>query len=118
MNLKKALFAAVLASAAVGTSIPALSQVIVETPYPYGYEIRSPRPDAGYVWQNGHWTWNGHRNVWVAGHWVRTYPEHYARRPYYGDRDRDGIPNYADRDIDGDGVPNRYDRYPYDPYRS
>ena len=118
MNLKKALFAAVLASAAVGTSIPALSQVIVETPFPYGYEVRPPRPDAGYVWREGHWTWNGYRNVWVAGHWVRAYPDYHARAPLYRDRDRDGVPNYADRDIDGDGVPNRFDRYPYDPYRS
>ncbi|MDB5799696.1 MAG: hypothetical protein JWL63_635 [Rhodocyclales bacterium] len=29
-----------------------------------------------------------------------------------GDRDRDGIPNRADRDRDGDGVRNRNDRYP------
>ena len=117
MNLKKALFAATLASAAVGISIPAQAQVIVETPMPYGYEVRPPRPDAGYVWQQGHWSWNGYRNVWVAGHWVRAYPDYYAQRPYR-DRDRDGVPNYADRDIDGDGVPNRLDRFPYDPYRS
>ena len=33
----------------------------------------------------------------------------------YGDRDRDGVPNYADRDRDG--VPNRRDRRPDDPRR-
>ena len=117
MNLKKALFAATLATAAAGISIPAQAQVIVETPMPYGYEIRPPRPDAGYVWRAGHWSWDGYRNVWVAGHWVRAYPDSYAMRPYR-DRDRDGIPNYADRDRDGDGVPNRFDRYPNNPYRS
>ncbi len=110
MNLKKALFAAVLASAAVGTSIPALSQVMIETPYPYGYEVRPPRPDAGYAWREGHWAWNGYRNVWVAGHWVRAYPDYYAQRPYR--------PYRPYRDRDGDGVPDRFDRYPYDPYRS
>jgi hypothetical protein len=39
------------------------------------------------------------------------------RGGYYGDRDRDGVPNYADRDRDGDGVPNRRDRRPDDPRR-
>ncbi|HEV8096681.1 MAG TPA: YXWGXW repeat-containing protein [Burkholderiales bacterium] len=109
MNLKKALFAATFASAFVGISIPAQAQYIVETPMPYGYEVRPARPDAGYVWQNGHWHWNGYRNVWVAGHWVRAYPDYYAQRPYR---------LYRYRDRDGDGVPDRFDRYPYDPYRS
>jgi hypothetical protein len=40
-------------------------------------------------------------------------------RPYgpYGDLDRDGIMNQQDRDRDGDGVRNRYDRLPNNPYR-
>ncbi|MDP2035477.1 MAG: lipoprotein [Polaromonas sp.] len=37
--------------------------------------------------------------------------------PHHGDRDRDGIPNRADRDRDGDGVRNRDDRRPNDPRR-
>lgn len=36
---------------------------------------------------------------------------------HHGDRDRDGIPNRADRDRDGDGVRNRDDRRPNDPRR-
>ena len=35
----------------------------------------------------------------------------------YGDLDRDGIMNQDDRDRDGDGVRNRHDRFPDDPYR-
>ena len=35
----------------------------------------------------------------------------------YGDLDRDGIRNQDDRDRDGDGVRNRYDRVPNNPYR-
>ena len=43
----------------------------------------------------------------------------YARRfGPYGDLDRDGIMNQNDRDRDGDGVRNRYDRFPDDPDRS
>ncbi len=36
----------------------------------------------------------------------------------YGDLDRDGIPNQYDRDRDGDGVRDRYDRRPNNPYRN
>lgn len=35
----------------------------------------------------------------------------------YRDLDRDGIANRYDRDRDGDGVRNRYDRQPNNPYR-
>lgn len=34
-----------------------------------------------------------------------------------GDLDRDGIRNQDDRDRDGDGVRNRFDRVPNNPYR-
>lgn len=45
-------------------------------------------------------------------------PPHRAHGgPGYGDRDRDGVPNRADRDRDGDGVRNRDDRRPNDPRR-
>jgi len=36
------------------------------------------------------------------------------RSQYRGDLDRDGIPNYTDRDRDGDGVRNSQDRRPDD----
>lgn len=46
-------------------------------------------------------------------------PPHRSHGPYYGDRDRDGVPNRADRDRDrdGDGVRNRSDRRPNNPRR-
>lgn len=34
--------------------------------------------------------------------------------PRGGDLDHDHIPNYRDTDVDGDGVPNRADRFPTD----
>jgi hypothetical protein len=43
-------------------------------------------------------------------------PPHRAHG-HHGDRDRDGVPNRADRDRDGDGVRNRNDRRPNDPRR-
>lgn len=42
--------------------------------------------------------------------WARLYGP-------YGDLDRDGVMNMDDRDRDGDGVRNRHDRFPDDPYR-
>lgn len=44
----------------------------------------------------------------------------HAARVYgpYGDLDRDGIPNQYDRDRDGDGIRNRFDRLPDNPYRN
>lgn len=33
-----------------------------------------PAPRRGFVWQDGYHHWNGHRYVWVRGH--------YARPPY------------------------------------
>lgn len=92
------------------------------------------------VWVPGHWTWDGHRHAWRAGHWrapqpvyvqpkygyvqpgyghVQPGPAHFPRRLHrpYRDRDRDGIPNRYDRDRDGDGVPNRFDRRPNNGWR-
>jgi hypothetical protein len=46
------------------------------------------------------------------------YSDRYAQydyRPRRRDLDGDGIPNRYDRDRDGDGVPNRWDRYPNNP---
>ena len=42
-----------------------------------------------------------------------TYHRHRGTR----DLDRDGVPNRYDRDRDGDGVSNRRDAYPSDPRR-
>lgn len=39
------------------------------------------------------------------------------RGAYRADRDRDGVPDRADRDRDGDGVANRQDRRPDDSRR-
>ncbi|MDB5891339.1 MAG: hypothetical protein JWP47_2170 [Polaromonas sp.] len=39
-------------------------------------------------------------------------PRGYGGRRGQRDLDRDGVPNRYDRDRDGDGVPNRFDRTP------
>jgi WXXGXW repeat (2 copies) len=35
-----------------------------------------PRPGSRYIWQPGHWVWNGYSYAWVRGHYV-------VRAPYY-----------------------------------
>lgn len=131
MNLKKALLGLMIASAFGAITLPAQAQIIVSiAPPPDRYE-RVPAARGGYVWEAGHWRWNGRRHIWVAGHWERhragyayTAPrwvERDGRWAYESrrwDRDGDGIPNRADRDRDGDGVPNRFDRRPDNPNRS
>ena len=34
-------------------------------------EHYGPPPHEGWVWVDGYHRWNGHRYVWVHGHWVR-----------------------------------------------
>ena len=96
----------------------------VYTPAPdhYGHYGRfdDGRRYDGQHWQRrspyGDHDHDGIANVYDSGgprnHW------HQARlHGPYGDLDRDGIMNQRDRDRDGDGVPNRYDRLPDNPYR-
>jgi hypothetical protein len=86
-----------------------------------------PAARRGYDWTPGYWNWNGRRHVWVSGHWERTRPG-YAwqpaewRRDGHGWRLERGGWRHAERvallrDRDGDGVPNRYDERPRNPYR-
>lgn len=98
--------------AAAGTSVD--FHVNVAPPAPL-YEV-VPAPRAGYVWVPGYWDWRGHHHHWVSGYWVRHRPGPYyepVRRVY---RDGHYHRRAGWRDYDRDGVPNRYDRAPHDPY--
>ena len=52
-------------------------------PPPPRYESR-PRFRKGHVWVSGHWRWQGHRQVWVPGYWMKAPRGHH--RPHYGHR--------------------------------
>jgi hypothetical protein len=41
------------------------------------YEV-VPAPRHGYAWAPGYWAWNGHRHIWIGGHWERVRRD-YAR---------------------------------------
>lgn len=75
----------------------------------------------GHVWVPGYWDWRSDRYHWVAGHWVRARPGYVYRPARWYVRDGRWYLDHGRwrrvRDRDGDGVPNRYDRHPNNPYR-
>jgi hypothetical protein len=104
----------------------------VQTPPPAPIYESAPAPRSGYVWSPGHYDWQDGRYVWLRGEWVPAragyawQAPHWQQRPDgswflvdgdwvparrysenrpYGDRDRDGVPNYYDRN---DRNPYRY----------
>jgi WXXGXW repeat (2 copies) len=91
----------------------------VAPPVPYVEVVPSYRH--GYVWVPGYWDWRadryGGRHVWIAGTWVRER-RGYAYVPHqWVHRDGYWVQSRGRWDRDGDGVPNRYDRHPNNPYR-
>lgn len=129
MNFRLPLLAATLALASwtgaaqaqvqarVGYAVPG-AQVTVQLGAPPAPRREAvPPPRRGHVWAPGHWRPQGRRHVWVPGHWVKVRPGHVYRQPVWTQRNgRWGwTPSRWDRD--GDGVPNRRDRRPDNPYR-
>lgn len=133
---KHILIASVAATAlsAIPVSSFALQRAIVVTEAPPAVrEERIPAPRRGMEWAPGHWAWRHGQYVWVNGHWM------HERRGMHWVADRWverngrwelvaghwehgrhathalGGPGMGDRDRDG--VPNRYDAHPNDPYR-
>jgi hypothetical protein len=116
------LTAASLVGAAALAVVPAQAHADTSVTIEYGYGYPPPvryerAPHRGYVWQPGHWEWRHGRHVWFEGGWVPARPV-YAPGPR---RDWDHArPAYTQGprwDWDGDGVPNRYDSRPNNPYR-
>lgn len=113
--LSAAAFVPAEAMAQVGVNI-----VIGNPPPPPRYEA-APAPRRGFVWVPGYWNQAGRKHVWMNGHWERarsgyTYRQaewKQARGGWYLERG-----GWQRRDHDGDGVPNRFDRRPHNPYRS
>jgi hypothetical protein len=121
----KVLLGSLVAVALAGIATPAAARsnfdvhVNLGAPPAAYYEV-VPAPRVGWVWVPGHWSWRGHGHVWVAGHWLRSRAGYvYAPAAWYV---REGRWYYNGggwrrHDVDGDGVPNRYDRAPHNPYR-
>lgn len=113
--------AAGLLSLGAGVVAPSVAQAqavitIRNAPPPPRYE-RVPPPRRGHVWAPGHYEWRRGHHVWVPGTFIRARPGYAYRAPEW--RQRGGRWEYraGHWDRDRDGVPNRYDRRPNDPYR-
>jgi hypothetical protein len=69
--------------------------------------------DVRMAYRDGYYDSRGRWHGWRDAREAREFRARYGNR--YRDMDRDGIPNRFDRDRDGDGVPNRYDNRPNRP---
>lgn len=119
----KKLIAGSLIAAALGVAaLPAAARphvaFFVNVAPPPVYHEAVPSPRAGWHWAPGYWDWRVNRHHWIRGHWVRERAGYYyapARWVGNGDRYYYSRPAWRHRDSDGDGVPNRFDRAPYNP---
>ena len=120
--MKKLILGSLVAATLAVSALPAAARTklfVNIAPPPLRYEV-VPAPRAGWIWAPGYWDWRGHRHAWVGGRWVRHRPgyayaparwvERNGRWAYYA-------PAWNRHDRDRDGVPNRYDRAPENPYR-
>jgi hypothetical protein len=123
MRMQELALAGLVAATLGSISIPAVARTNVDLylnvgPPPARYEY-IPAPRYGFAWVPGYWDWRGHRHVWIAGHYVRHRPGYYfepARWVEYDGRWRYSRPYWRPGDRDGDGVPDRFDRAPDNPY--
>ena len=119
--MRKLILGSLIAATLAGVSIPAAARTNVDfhvsvAPPVAPYEV-VPAPRYGYVWVPGFYDWRYNRYHWVRGHWVAGRPGYYYEPVRWIHRDghyyrRGGAWGDADRD----GVPNRYDRAPANPY--
>ncbi|SJZ93805.1 YXWGXW repeat-containing protein [Enhydrobacter aerosaccus] len=95
---RRSLVSGLLIFASVGTAATAVcaqpqAEIIVPTaPPPPREEVVPVLPSERLerdVWRPGHWQWNGHEYVWVAGHYVERprrgavwVPGRWERRPH------------------------------------
>jgi hypothetical protein len=129
MFTKKVMVSVLFAAGTIGavvTPLPSIAAVDIQlnfSPPPVRVEP-IPVPRRGYVWSPGYWDWRGNRHVWVEGFWIQERPGYYYRPHqwvergghWYLERGRWDTARRG-RDSDRDGIPDRRDAHPYDPYR-
>ncbi|MCA0200256.1 MAG: thrombospondin type 3 repeat-containing protein [Proteobacteria bacterium] len=69
--------------------------------------------DVDVAYRNGYYDRSGRFHYWASPREQREWRARYAAR--YRDMDWDGVPDRYDRDRDGDGIPNYYDNRPNRP---
>ena len=126
MMMRKVVLSAVVIAASIGAVVvPIASEAhsdirISVSPPPLRYEV-IPQPRYGHVWTPGYWDYrahrHGYRHTWVNGYWLAERPGYYYQPRRWVQRDGYWYHDRSHWDRDGDGVSNRYDRYPSNPYR-
>lgn len=125
-----------VAGAALAGGAQAATSVYVQIAPPAPIIETVPVAPPGRIWVPGHYEWNGHRYHWMRGYFVAARPGYDYRAAEWvrhGDRwayqpgswvevrngpGRHGQGHaYGRRDSDRDGVPDRFDRQPNNPYR-
>jgi hypothetical protein len=86
-----------------------MSPVAAQESFGFSFSIG----DVDMAYRNGYYDRRGRWHTWRDPREMREFRSRYASR--YRDMDYDGVPNRYDRDRDGDGVPNRYDNRPNRP---
>ena len=125
MKTRNLVLASVVAVTFASAALPAAARTSVDfyvnvaPPAPI-VEV-APPPRYGYVWAPGYWGWRHNRHYWVAGHWEHARPGYYyapARWVADGGRYYYRAPAWYRGDRDHDGVPDRFDHHPDNPYRN
>ncbi len=112
MKTKMITLATVLASAVAFTSVTALTSAPAVARDRIAVDLDFGNVRFGY--SDGYYD---HYGYWHAWHPREARAYRMAYRDRYWDRPRRYYPNRGWRDNDGDGVPNRYDARPNNPYR-
>jgi hypothetical protein len=124
MKMRQLILGSLVAATLGAAALPAAARTDVDffvnvAPPAPRYEV-VPAPRVGYVWTPGYWDWRQNRHHWVTGRYVRHRPGYYYEPARWVPRDGRyyySRPAWRAGDRDGDGVPNRYDRAPNNPYR-
>src|SRR5688500_6623765 len=118
--MRKLVLGSLVAAALGSLAFPAAARThvdfFVNIAPPVAYHEVLPAPRVGMVWVPGFWDWRHGRHYWVAGHWLRHRPGYYYEPVRWHYRDGRYYRAGGWRDSDRDGVPNRYDRAPRNPY--
>lgn len=118
--IRKILLAATVTSALFSVTAPASAATYVRIAPPAPQVEVAPAARHGYVWAPGYWDYRHRGYVWVGGSYVRARPGYVYAGPQWrehGGRWTMEQGRWARGDRDHDGVPNRFDRRPNDPYR-
>jgi hypothetical protein len=122
--IRTALFLAVIVTGTAGAAmLPPFGTahagvgVVVSVPPPPLRHETFPPPRAGFIWVPGHWEWGGRHHRWVAGYWLKARKGYHFRSHRWVEHNGGWRFDRGRWDRDGDGIADRYDRHPNNPYR-